>query len=125
MGDFGLYDSWIGSRYPRYISTINCSLGGDDSLYGGEGAVDYIVGGSLNDKIFADDMLSTNGSNVDIVFGDHAYIMFYEDESHRLQEAVTIDVECNGGNDEITLGPGDDLVSSCWFVGWELQHFCM
>ena len=38
-------------------------------------------------------------------------MMFYEDESRQLEEAQIIDPICNGGNDVIALGPGDDLVS--------------
>ena len=44
-----------------------------------------------------------------LVFGDHAEIMFYEDE---LQQAIAIDGEySSGGSDTTTLGLGDDLVS--------------
>ena len=87
-------------------------MGGTDTLHGGEGDVDYIVGGSFNDVVYADDSNSTNIANSDVVFGDHAEILFYEDESHKLQQAITIDVNCsNDGNDAIILGPGDDLVS--------------
>ena len=68
--------------------------------------MDYIVGCSFNNTVYADDMYSTNGSNLYIVFGDHAEIMFYEDESYKLKQAITIDAECNGCNDIITLGLG-------------------
>ena len=38
-------------------------------------------------------------------------IIFYADESHKLQQAITIDGECNNdGSDIISLGAGDDLV---------------
>ena len=74
--------------------------------------MDYLVGGSFDDTINADDSNSTNDGNSDVVFGDHAKILFYEDISHKLQEAITRDEECeSGGSDVITLGPGDDLVS--------------
>ena len=92
--------------------TINCNIGGNDTLHGGDGNIDYIVGGTLNDMIYADDINSSNNANSDVVFGDHAEIMFYEDESHKLHQAITIDGNCSsGGSDIIILGPGDDLVS--------------
>ena len=110
VGDFAFYDTSSTSRYPKLLLTINCSFGGEDTLYGGNGLVDYIVGGSGDDIIQADSSLSTNSSNLDVVFGDHAEILFYEDETHRLQQALTTDPGCGPGNDIITLGPGDDLV---------------
>ena len=74
--------------------------------------MDYIVAGRLNDTVFADDSSSTSSTTSDVVFGDHGEIMFYENESHKLRQAITIDGDCNsGGSDVITLGPGDDLVS--------------
>ena len=92
--------------------TINCSLGGSDSLHGGDGDVDYIIGGSLNDTIYGDDNNSTNIGNSDVVFGDHAEILFNGHESHILEQVATIDGNCSsGGNDIISMGPGDDLVS--------------
>ena len=95
---------------------MNCSLGGsdggNDSLHGGDGDVDYIVGGSLNDTIYGDEKNSTNVANSDVVFGDYAEIMFYGNVSHKLEMAVTIDGDCSiDGNDIISLGPGDDMVS--------------
>ena len=111
VGDFASYDTWE-SSYPKHLLTINCSLGGNDTLHGGDGDIDLIVGGSWNDKIFADDSLSTNIDSSDVVFGDQAEVFFYGDESHRLQNATTADAGCtDGGSDRITLGPGDDLVS--------------
>ena len=81
-------------------------------MHGGDGALDYTVGGSLNDFIYADDSWSTNNANSDVVFGDHAETMFHGHESHERQQATTTDAACNsGGSDLITLGPGDDLVS--------------
>ena len=112
VGDFAFYDTWSNSTFPELILTINCSIGGADTLYGGEGQVDYIVGGTLNDTIYADDHSSTDSHNSDVVFGDHAEIMFYMDESHKLKQAITIDSECDSsGSDFIALGPADDLVS--------------
>ena len=74
--------------------------------------MDCTVGGGFNDMIHADDSNSTNIANSDAVFGDHAETLFHEDESHELQQAIAIDVNCSGGgNDTVILGPGDDLVS--------------
>ena len=47
MGDLALYETWPDTRLPKLISTIDCDVGGNDILYGGDGDVDYIVGGSL------------------------------------------------------------------------------
>ena len=80
-------------------------------MHGEDGNVDYMIGGSLYDTIFADESVSTNSSNLDTVFGDHAEMVFYWNESHKLQQAVTTDAGCNGGSALITLGPGDDWVS--------------
>ena len=80
-------------------------------MYGGDGDVDFIIGGSSDDMIYADNSSSTNNGNRDIVFGDHGEIVFYDDESHKVEQATTIDAGCNGGSDVITLGSGDDLVS--------------
>ena len=85
------------------LLSINCSFGGDDELQGGTGEVDYIVGGSRNDNI-------TGGGGMDLVFGDHAFITLYADESHKLKYATTTDADCAGGVDTIILGGGDDLV---------------
>ena len=41
IGDFAFYDTWADSSYPKLLLTINCSLGGTDSLHGGNGDVDY------------------------------------------------------------------------------------
>ena len=60
--------------------------------------------------IYADNSSVNSGGNRDIVFGDHAEIMFDEDVSHKLEQAATIDAGCNGGSDVITLGAGDDMV---------------
>ena len=115
MGDFGFYDTWSFSGNPKLLVSINCTYGGEDALYGGDGDVDYIVGGRSDDTIYGDDTSSTNNENLDLVFGDHAQIMFYEEQSHKLAHAVTTNAGCNGGNDDIWLGPGDDLVSLSMF----------
>ena len=87
---------------PKLITSIDCLEGGDDTLYGGNGDVDYIIGGAHNDTIQGND-------GMDLVFGDHALIELYENESHKLRFAKTILEFCAGGDDHITLGPGDDM----------------
>ena len=67
---------------------------------GGAGSVDYLIGGGFNDTIEGND-------GMDLVFGDHAFLTFYEDESHRLRYARTINHSCSGGFDTIDLGSGD------------------
>ena len=111
MGDFAFYDTWPIFRTPQVVVTMDCDFGGSDVLLGGDGFADYLVGGTSNDTIRADKSLSTNSSNLDVVFGDHGKILFYEDESHKLQQAITTEAQCNsGGDDTVTLGPGDDVV---------------
>ena len=112
VGDFAFYNTSAAMGYPEVLRSINCDVGGADTLLGGDGEMDYIVAGRFNDTVFADDSSSTNSANSDVVFGDHGEIMFYDDESHKLQQAITTDVDCDsGGSDVITLGPGNDLVS--------------
>lgn len=65
---------------------------------------DYIVGGSFDDTI-------EGNEGMDLVFGDHASIDFFE-ESHKLKFATTMDTGCARGDDLIKLGSGDDIVSS-------------
>lgn len=80
--------------------SIDCANGGDDELYGGDGLVDYLIGGSFNDTIEGQD-------GMDLAFGDHASLSFYETESHQLRHATTKDPSCAGGTDYIDLGSGD------------------
>jgi hypothetical protein len=47
---------------------------------------------------------------MDLAFGDHAYIELFEETSHKLSFAETINASCAGGVDTIRLGTGDDLV---------------
>jgi hypothetical protein len=86
------------------LTTINCSDGGADTITGGSGIVNYIVGGGYNDHIEGND-------GMDLVFGDHAHVDLF-DESHKLKYATTTDAGCTGGDDTITLGEGDDIVSA-------------
>ena len=49
IGDFAFYDTWGISSYPKLLLTMNCNIGGTDTLHGGDGDIDYLVGGSLNE----------------------------------------------------------------------------
>jgi Ca2+-binding RTX toxin-like protein len=86
---------------PKRLLSTNCIHGGSDTLYGGPGVVNYLVGGSEGDKIYGN-------VSMDLAFGDHADIKLFE-MSHQLSTAETIDGSCAGGIDTIRLGPGDDL----------------
>lgn len=94
----------VGTGFPTTLSTLGCDMGGDDNLFGGEGVVNYIVGGSYNDTIYG-------SSAMDLVFGDHAIIVLYGDTSHKLKMAQTTNATCGGGSDAMFLGEGDDIVS--------------
>lgn len=92
--------------------------------------MDYLVGGGFNDTIYGDDD-DGRPDGVNMVFGDHARIEFYDDfsESHRLLTAVPTDCDCSGGSDTISLGSNDDIVSflgrelfSCW-ESCRFSHF--
>ena len=75
-------------------------FGGDDTLYGSDD-VDYLVGGTGNDKIFGED-------GPDLAFGDHATIILDKHQSHKLVTATTTNAGCVAvGADIIYLGPGD------------------
>jgi len=102
VGDAAKIDYYPNSTSPKLITSIDCIEGGDDTLYGGNGTVDYIIGGAYNDTIQGND-------GMDLVFGDHALIKLYENESHKLLFAQTILEYCAGGDDNITLGLGDDM----------------
>mmetsp|Transcript_18680 Transcript_18680/g.28384 ORF Transcript_18680/g.28384 Transcript_18680/m.28384 type:complete len:741 (-) Transcript_18680:1050-3272(-) len=89
------------SETPYRITSLSCD-GGDDRLFGGAGEVDYLIGGSYNDVIDGE-----NGP--DLVFGDHAEIVLDATIAYKLVYAETIMAQCTGGNDNITLGDGDDI----------------
>lgn len=62
--------------------------------------MDYLIGGGFKDTI--------EGQNgMDLAFGDHAKLAFYEAESHKLRFATTTNPSCAGGDDTINLGAGD------------------
>jgi len=82
---------------------VNCSDGASDTLFGGAGTVDYIIGGAYNDTI-------EGNEGMDLVLGDHAEVHFFQ-SSHKLKYVTTIDPECTPGDDFISLGNGDDMVS--------------
>lgn len=86
---------------PMSIESIDCKFGGDDEILGGNGT-DYVVGGSFNDVIDANE-------GADLVFGDHAIIFMYNDPPFKLLNATTIDASCAQGEDNITLGDGNDI----------------
>jgi Ca2+-binding RTX toxin-like protein len=104
FGDSANIVYYLDSSSPKLLTTINCSDGGADTLTGGSGVVDYIVGGGYNDHIEGND-------GMDLVFGDHARIDLFV-ESHKLKYATTTNTGCTGGDDTITLGEGDDIVSA-------------
>ena len=87
------------STSPKSALSISCRLSGEDEILGRDGLVDYVVGGGRNDKI-------EGNEGMDLVFGDHAYLTFYNEESHKLRFATTTNHSCTGGNDTVDLGPG-------------------
>ena len=88
------------STSPKEAISTSCELSGKDTLYGRAGLVDYLIGGGFDDTIEGND-------GMDLVFGDHAYLTFYNHESHKLKFATTTNHSCSGGDDLIDLGSGD------------------
>jgi len=103
FGDSATIVYHLGTSSPKLLTTLNCSDGAPDRLYGGSGVVDYIVGGAYNDYI-------EGNEGMDLVFGDHAKIDLFA-LSHKVRHAETIDFGCTGGDDTIYLGAADDIVS--------------
>lgn len=115
---------------PHSINTVGCEYSGDDIIYGGNGAVDYLVGGGEDDTIYGE-------GGPDLAFGDHANILLYEWDPYRLAFATTADANCTGGSDSIILGEGNDIAfggakgkcvgrccNACYLVENEL-HSCL
>ena len=103
FGDLAEVKYYARTNSPKSLRSIDCHMGGNGVLRGGPGLVDYLVGGSYDDELFGED-------GMDLVFGDHASILLYKDQSHRLHNATTKDASCTPGKDRISLGPGDDMV---------------
>jgi Ca2+-binding RTX toxin-like protein len=89
-----------GSNFPKQALSLDCCRGDNDTIFGGDGEVDYLVGGGMHDVILGEE-------GPDLVFGDHALIIFDVDVSHKLKYARTTNHSCAGGNDTIFLGGGD------------------
>lgn len=112
IGDSVRITYYADSSSPEVIASIDCFFGGFDTLIGGPGEVDYIIGGGFADEIWgnsthSDDGQDTDGS--DLVFGDHAKILLLEEPPLKLIQGETIFANCTGGDDTIILGPGDDV----------------
>jgi len=94
---------------PKSVTTISCEYSGNDTIFGGDGAVDYIIGGGNDDFIYGN-------AGPDLVIGDHGNILFYDDEefggdetAYKLLFATAIEANCTGGSDYIELGNGNDI----------------
>ncbi|CAB9505197.1 Kringle domain [Seminavis robusta] len=98
------------STSPKSLMTIDCEDGGYDTLYGGSGSVDYLVGGGFADTIYGGTAeVDDAADGCDLVFGDHAQILLEEEPAFKLISAETTFPECTGGDDYIYLGAGDDI----------------
>jgi Ca2+-binding RTX toxin-like protein len=109
FGDAAQVYYYASSTSPHLLISIDCEAGGDDTLYGGAGDVDYIVGGGFADEIWGGTNSTGVSDGCDLVFGDHAQILLFEDPPFKLLKAETIFANCTGGNDRIFLG-GELLV---------------
>ena len=101
LGDTPPFEEAHSKQVPRSILSIYCQDGGADYLYGGSGDVDYIIGGGFNDYV-------EGNEGMDLVFGDHAFILLNSTMPFKLEYAQTIYPNCTPGNDNITLGPGGE-----------------
>jgi Ca2+-binding RTX toxin-like protein len=102
IGDNGFaeFDNAGGSSLLRLIST-DPGNGGDDLIFADEGS-DVVLGGDGNDDIDAGE-----ADFRDIVIGDNGEAQF--DELERLERIETTALTL-GGNDDILVGDGDDVV---------------
>ena len=100
-GDLTFY-SGKGVHAPKSFESTQCEFGGGDRLLGAGSDVAYLVGGGHDDHI-------QGGDGMDIAFGDHAIIHFYEDQPFKLKFATTSLGNCTDGSDYIALGSSDDL----------------
>ncbi len=83
------------------VFTVDPFVGGNDTLFGGLIA-DIILAG--NNGLVGDYVDAGEGNN--IVFGDHGVI---ELDQGILQSVMITDIDY-GGNDQITTGPGNDII---------------
>ncbi|CAB9505193.1 Kringle domain [Seminavis robusta] len=109
LGDSGRIEFYHDSLSPKLILPLDCEYGGPDTLYGGNGEVDYIIGGGFSDVIYGGTDVLDAADGSDLVFGDHAEIMLEEEPAYKLIRAEITLPECTGGDDSIYLGAGDDI----------------
>lgn len=103
VGDngFALFDTDGGFSLLRQIETSDPSDGGNDEILAGNGD-DVVLGGSGDDDIDAG-----TDSGRDVVVGDNGQAMFTE---FAALELVTSTAPSIGGDDDILVGDGDDVV---------------
>ena len=101
LGETLPFEDAYSKQVPRSILSTSCQDGGADHLYGGSGDVDYIIGGSFNDYV-------EGNEGMDLVFGDHAFILLNSTMPYKLEYAKTIYANCTPDNDNITLGLGGE-----------------
>jgi Ca2+-binding RTX toxin-like protein len=86
---------------PKSIKSISCEFGNEDTISGGNGT-DYIIGGALDDTVYA-------LGDADLVLGDHGTIFLYQNTPYKLINVTTADAGCMPGQDTIYLGDGNDI----------------
>ncbi len=83
------------------IESIFPSLGGDDTLHGGEGD-DRILGGAANDTI-------TGDADQDIILGDNGFLDYSLDGNFSTLDLIQTTDPSIGGNDTIAGNDGNDI----------------
>lgn len=104
IGDTGkvLYEVVDTVNHLRFISTLNQTTGGDDTITGDVGE-DLIFGGAGVDEI-------DGGSNDDIIFGDTAAITYGTVEGINHLQTIGNENETTGDIDTISGGTGEDRI---------------
>jgi len=92
-------------RGPRVVWSINDSIGGDDTIYGNEGA-DTIIGGAAGDTIYGgteNDIVTGDGGRLDLspITGDDGFTKL------DLLQTTALGV---GGSDTISGNAGTDII---------------
>ncbi len=87
-----------GTRVPKILESINCTIGNVDLIFGGNGT-DYIIGGAQGDVVHA-------YAGDDLAIGDCASIVFSGNYSFESITSTSTDI---GGADEISMGDGNDI----------------
>ncbi|MGB0600512.1 MAG: hypothetical protein ACPGLY_27865, partial [Rubripirellula sp.] len=117
IGDSGeaIFEIYNGLEALLEIRTIDDTQGGSDKIWT-DGGTDVLLGGAGSDILDA----GTDDSR-DIVLGDNGEVFFVAGSGELLQRIGSTSPEL-GGDDDITVGDGDDVViagNGADYVNWD------